>query len=82
MQVRIQELVFEGTKFRKGSEDSLRSQAGPGRALVVGGPGGRGPPFNLLGFEHLNSVSVNDFEAFCDVFMHLLCIDLWYKLVM
>ena len=68
MQVRIQDLVFGGTKFRKGSEDSLRSQAGPGRALVVGGPGGRGPPFNLLGFEHLNSVSGKDFEAFCDVF--------------
>ena len=67
--------MFGGTKFRKGSEDSLRSQAGPGRALV-GGPGGRGPPFKLLGFEHLNSVSVIDFETFCDVFMHLLCIDL------
>ena len=25
-------------------------------------------PWKLLGFEHLNSVSVNDFEAFCDVF--------------
>ena len=67
-------MVFGGTKFRKGSEDSLRSQAVPGRALV-GGPGGE---VLLLS----SCVSVNDFEAFCDVFMHLLCIDLWYKLVM
>ena len=72
--------MFGGTKFRKGSGDSLRSPAGPARGL--GGPGERGPPFKLLGFEHLNSAFVHDFEAFCDVFMHLLCIDLWYKLVM
>ena len=52
----------------------------------MGGTGGGAKPLlKLLGFEHLNGVSVNDFEAFYDVFkcinMHLLCIDLWYRLV-
>ena len=50
-----------GTKFGKGSGDRLRSQRVQGRALVGWGGG-------CKGFEHLNSVSVNDFETFCGVF--------------
>ena len=31
-------------------------------------PGGVGGGVKLLGFEHLDSVSVNDLETFCDGF--------------
>ena len=57
------------TKFGKGSGDRLKSPA----------------PQKLPGFEHLNSVFVIDFEAFCDVFWCLkTCIFhayLWYQIV-
>ena len=55
--------VGGGAKFSKGSGDHLRSPAGPGQS----------PGQEPRGFEHLNSVSVNDFEAFCEVYqnMHL-----------
>ena len=53
--------MLRGMKFGKGSWDRLRSPPGPGQS-PGGGPG------KLLGFEHLNNVSVNDFEAFCAVF--------------
>ena len=58
-------MLLGGTKFGKGSGHRLRSPAGAGQN--PGGVGG-GRGVKLLGFEHLDSVSVNDFEAFCDVF--------------
>ena len=47
---------------------------------MVGAQGGKAP-WKLLGFEHLNRVSVNDFEAFFDVFKCIKTCILWYQLV-
>ena len=60
--------MLGGTKFGKGSGDSLRSLAGPGQSPGGGGRGGGGQvgkgPQKLLGFGHLYSVSVNDLKHF------------------
>ena len=73
--------MFGGDEIPQGVWGQLKVPSGS-RQRPGGGPRRARPSMKLLGFEHLNSVFVNDFEAFCDVFMHLLCIDLWYKLVM
>ena len=53
--------MLEGTKVGEGSGDRLRSLAGPGQSP------GRGPcGAKLLGFEYLGSITVNNFEAFCE----------------
>ena len=60
-----------GDEIRQGGLDRLRSPEGPGQSPGGGWRGGGGPLMKLLGLEHLKSVSVNDFEAFCDVFKRI-----------
>ena len=53
--------MLVGTKVGEGSGDRLRSPAGPGQSR-----GGGLRPREILGFEYLESFSVNNFEAFCE----------------
>ena len=53
--------MLGGMKVGEGSADHLRSSAGPWEVA----PGGEAP-LTILGFEHLGSFSVNNFEAFCE----------------
>jgi hypothetical protein len=52
--------VRGGSKVSEGSGDRLRSPAGPRQSP------GRAPPRKFLGFEYLGSISVNNFEEFCE----------------
>ena len=62
--------MLEGTKFGKGVWGPLKVPRGS-RTEPWWGVAGGDPLMKLLGLEHLKSVSVNDFEAFCDVFKYI-----------
>ena len=56
-----------GDEIRQGVWGPLKVPSGT-RAEPWWGTQGGDAPFKLLGFQQLNCVSVNDFEAICDVF--------------